>query len=227
MKLQQFDSKFSPLLKNSCIAVLVLGTAIFFSACKDKISTIQAFSSPEDLPTQEAINFETLYTDSGQVRFFLKTPKLLRFENDGKAYTEFPVGMQLIKYDADQKVISSITADYAKQFIKEKKWEAKNNVVVLNADGDSLKTEHLIWEEKTGKIYTEEFVKIISKNETFTGVGLVSDQDMQNWELLKPSGVMYIDVDNSQPSQQPSNTIDTSAQKNKTRQPAKQTLQFK
>ena len=79
----------------------------------------------------------------------------------------FPKEFELIKYDSDKKIISSITADYAKQFVKEQKWEAKNNVVATNAQGDTLKTEYLIWEEKEEKIYTEEFVRIISPRSDF------------------------------------------------------------
>ncbi len=184
------------MLKNIRIAVLVLGTAILFFACeKSNIEQIKAFSSPENLPIVEANNFETLYTDSGTIRFLLKTPKLLRFENDGKAYSEFPNGVHIEQYDNNQKITSSITADYAKQFEKEEKWEAKNNVIVTNSKGDTLKTEHLIWEEKTEKIYTEEFVKIISEDRVITGKGLTSDQDMQNWTIKKPQGDIYLKVD--------------------------------
>jgi LPS export ABC transporter protein LptC len=228
MKVQQLDSKFFLLIKNIRIAVLILGTAILFYACKDNnIEKIQAFTSPEDLPIQEAINFENLSTDSGVVRFSLKTPKLLRFENEGKAYLEFPIGVKLIEYDADQNITYSITADYAKQFIKEGKWEAKNNVIVTNAQGDSLKTEHLIWEEKTEKIYTEEFVKIIRDNQEITGVGLVSDQNMLNWKIKHPQGTLYIDVETKNEPQATSNEIMAPPEKYKARQPETQTLQFK
>ena len=41
--------------------------------------------------------------------------------------------------------------------------EAKNTVKVKNVNGDLLETEHLIWNEKTEMIYTEEFVKITTK----------------------------------------------------------------
>jgi hypothetical protein len=51
----------------------------------------------------------------------------------------FLKGIELIKYDENQNVISSITADYAKNFEREEKWEAKNNVVATNAQGDTLK----------------------------------------------------------------------------------------
>ncbi|MCY1721274.1 LPS export ABC transporter periplasmic protein LptC [Prolixibacteraceae bacterium Z1-6] len=228
MKIRKLDSRIFQHIKNIYIAVLVMGTAILFYACNNNnIDKIQAFNTQENLPIQEAINFETIYTDSGQVRFSLKTPKLLRFENDGKEYTEFPIGMQLIKYDANQNIISSITADYAKQFVKDSKWEAKNNVVVTNAQGDSLKTEHLIWEEKTEKIYTEEFVRIIRDNQTITGIGLVSDQDMLNWKIKNPQGTILIDVDKSNAPVEPDKQPAPPADMHKSKQPETQKLQFK
>lgn len=197
MKTQKFASKILRLIKTFRIAVLVLGTAILFFACKkNDIEKIKAFGSPEELPILEATNFETLSTDSGTIRFFLKAPKLLRYENDGKNYHEFPEGLLLIKYDENHNVTSSIKADYAKEFIKEEKWEAKNNVIVTNENGDSLKTEHLIWDEKNETIFTEEYVKIISADKIITGTGLTSDQNMQNWKIKNPKGVIYVAVDN-------------------------------
>lgn len=209
MKTQKFASKIVQLIKMSRIAVPVLGTAILFFACKkNDIDKIKAFSSPENLPVLEATNFETLNTDSGTVRFSLKAPKLLRFENDGQIFHEFPEGLLLIEYDENHKITSSIKADYAKEFIKEEKWEAKNNVVVTNEKGDSLETEHLIWDEKHETIFTEEYVKIISADKIITGTGLTSDQSMQNWKITNPKGVIYVAVDNKNQTQQPDNTIE-------------------
>uniref|UniRef100_UPI003216293F LPS export ABC transporter periplasmic protein LptC n=1 Tax=uncultured Draconibacterium sp. TaxID=1573823 RepID=UPI003216293F len=228
MKIQQLDSRIFQYIKKINIAVLVMGTAILFYACNDNnIDKIQAFTTQDNLPIQEAVNFETIYTDSGQVRFSLKTPKLLRFLNDGVEYTEFPLGVQIIKYDANQNIISSIKADYAKEFTKESKWEAKNNVVVTNAQGDSLKTEHLIWEEKTEKIYTDEFVRIIQDNQSITGIGLVSDQDMLNWKITKPQGTILIDVDKSKTQSKSEIRPDSQADNHKSKQPETKKLQFK
>ena len=207
MKIQKLGSKILPSIKQVSIAVLFVGAAILFYACEsNNLAEIKAFAAPENLPVQEATNFETTYTDSGQIRYTLKTPKLLRFETDGVTYTEFPEGVKIVKYDAQQKIVSSIKADYAKQFVKEEKWEAKNNVVVTNVDGDSLLTEHLIWEEKNEKIYTEEFVKIIREDQIITGVGLTSDQDMANWKIKNVKGILYVTV-NKEPKTAPENQL--------------------
>lgn len=196
MRAQKSGSKTKLVLsKIFRIAVLVSGAAILFYGCENNIEKIKAFSSPENLPLQEATNFQTLFTDSGEVRFSLKAPKLLRYETDGNPFVEFPEGIELVKYDENQNIISSITADYAKQFPREDKWEAKNNVVATNLDGDTLKTEHLIWEEESEKIYTEEFVRIIRPDQIITGIGFESDQTLENWRIKNPKGTIYIDME--------------------------------
>ncbi|HKI87815.1 MAG TPA: LPS export ABC transporter periplasmic protein LptC, partial [Draconibacterium sp.] len=181
------------------IAVLLGGAAILFYACENAdLEQIKVFSSPENQPVVEARNFESLLTDSGQIRFFIKAPKLLKFENEGKNdYVEFPEGIELVKYDDKENVISRITANYARQYEKQKKWEAKNNVVAFNAKGDTLKTELLIWEEKTEKIYTDEYVKIIRPDQIITGIGFESDQNLDNWKIKNPKGTIYVSVEDN------------------------------
>lgn len=178
------------------VAVIILLTAALLYGCENNIEKIKPFNSYDNLPVVEATNFETFFTDSGKVRFSLKTPLLLRFEPEGKPYLEFPKGIELIKYDDNNKIISSITANYAKQFVEDKKWEAKNNVIATNIKGDTLKTEHLIWEENTEKIYTEEYVKIIRTDQIITGIGFQSDQSLENWRIKNPKGTIYISQDN-------------------------------
>ncbi len=195
MKQQLLDFKIYKHIKKIGIAALVIGAAILFYACENDIEIIKAFSSTENLPLIEAQNFETLFSDSGQIRYNLKTPKLLRFENEGKAYLEFPEGVEITQFDANGKIVSSLTSDYAKQFIKEEKWEAKNNVVATNEQGDTLFTEHLIWEKKEEKIYTDEFVKFVRTDQVITGIGFTSDASFKNYRIKDLKGDIYVSVD--------------------------------
>jgi LPS export ABC transporter protein LptC len=207
------------------IAALFTGAAILFLGCKkNNIEEIKAITSVETLPMQEARNFKSLFTDSGKVRFSIKAPLLLRFENDGRDYIEFPNGLELVKFDQNNKVISSITANYARQYVAEQKWEAKNNVIATNANGDTLKTEVLYWEEKEKKIYTNEFVRIIRADQNFTGTGMTADQNMLNWKITNPKGILYVNMNNQS---QPSDSVKMQNQNNKTNsEPLKRPLQF-
>lgn len=213
MSQQKSGFNILPFIKISGIAALFIGAAILFSGCESNIEQIKAFSSTENLPVLEAQNFQTTFTDSGQIRFSLKAPKLMIFETDGKDYKEFPEGMELVKFDANHNITSTLSANYAKEFIEENKWEVKNNVIATNAQGDTLKTEHLIWDEKADKIHTEEFVRIIRENQVFTGVGLVSDQTMQNWKILKPQGTIYVEINEENQSTNENGTLEIQPKK--------------
>ncbi len=196
MKLQKSGIKtWTKNIKKYFIAALVLGAAILFWGCENDLEKIKAFSSPEDLPIVYAENYKSTFIDSGQVRNYLEAPVLQQFETDGQPFVEFPKGVILDKFDNKKQIISSISADYAKQFTKEKRWEAKNNVVAVNSEGDTLKTEHLIWDEKAGKIYSDKFVKFVRDDKIIYGNGFESDQDMGNWRINQVKGTIYVDVE--------------------------------
>jgi len=198
MKRPQLDFSSWQIFKCTSVAVLFAGAAILFYACENDIDKVKAFTSPEDLPMAEAINFETMLTDSGKISFTLKAPKLKRYEMDGKEYTEFPEGMELKKYDINGNIVSSIRADYAKQSMLDDKWEANNNVIATNIKGDTLKTEHLIWEREKGIIYNDEYVKIISPDRIIWGDGFTSDEQMQDWRIKRPKGNIFVTVESEQ-----------------------------
>ena len=177
------------------IAILLSGIAVLFCSCANKIEKIKEFSVGEELAGLEAENFEMIFSDSTVIRFKLITPKLIRFDKAEEPFTEFPDGVKIEKYDGQMQKIASITSNYAQFFEKDDKWEAKNNVIAVNPQGDTLKTEHLIWEEKKGKIYSEQFVKIIRKDQVITGIGFESDQNLSNWKIKKAQGSIYLDVE--------------------------------
>lgn len=199
MKQPKYVSKTFKKIKTVCITVILM--AVFFYSCENNIEQIQAFGTTENLPMLETSNFETMVTDSGVVRYFLKAPKLMRFDNERESYFEFPEGIELIKYDENKQIISSITANYAKQYEKDKRWEVKNNVIATNAQGDTLKTEQLFYSELEERIYTDEFVRIIRSEQNITGVGFQSDQTMQNWRIKQPKGSIDVNVNNQNTSQ--------------------------
>ncbi len=195
MKLQKhgFDSRIRQITV-IVPAALVLGAALLFSACVNDIDKISAFSPKENLPVVHAENFETTFSDSGIIRFYLKTPELKRFDTGDQPFYEFPQGILLVQYDRNSQIVSSISSRYAKQFIQEHKWEAKNDVVSVNSRGDTLKTEFLVWDEKAGKIYSDEYVKIIRPDQIITGIGFESDQSLQNWRIRNPKGTIYVQL---------------------------------
>ena len=70
--------------------------------------------------------------------------------------------------------------------------EAKEDVVVTNIKGEKLNTEQLVWDQKSGKITSDVFVKITTEDQVLMGEGLIANEDFTNYRILKPRGTISI-----------------------------------
>ena len=177
------------------IAIILMGIAmLLFSCSNNKIGEIKELSTSTRNNSMTANNFELLYSDSGTVVFKLITPRLIRYDEVHEPFTEFPDGVIVEKYDKNMEITSKISSDYAQYFDRKKQWIAKNNVVVINQNNDSLKTEELIWEEKNKKIHSDKFVTIIRAEQIINGIGFESDQNLADWQIKEVTGEIYLNV---------------------------------
>jgi LPS export ABC transporter protein LptC len=174
---------------------LILGASILLFSCNAKVVS----DIPSDLfsnkktPSVEAFNFQTSYTDSGVVRYFLKSPRLLIFNQEKSPYKEFPEGFLLQQFDENKKINSELSANYGKNLELEQKWLASGNVIMVNNKGDTLRTEELIYLIKEDRIYSEKFVNIKRGDQNITGTGgFESDSQMTKWTFKKTKGHIFI-----------------------------------
>jgi len=174
---------------------IVVGLGFAFISCENEMGKIKSLANTEVLPGITAEGYEMLFSDSAVIRFKMQTPYLIRHDLEKEPYTEFPQGVLIEKYDAQMNIISSITAEYAKNFDRDQRWEAKNNVVAVNVNGDTLKTEYLVWDTNRQKIFSDQFVKFIRKDKTITGIGFESNQDFTDYKIKNIKGILYVDMD--------------------------------
>jgi LPS export ABC transporter protein LptC len=66
--------------------------------------------------------------------------------------------------------------------------EAIGNVYAHSDSGTSLWTQRLFWNDKTQKVTSDVFVRIVSAKETLEGVGFQSDRDLSNYRIFNASG---------------------------------------
>ena len=175
--------------------LLLLFILLVFISCENEITKIKTLTTTEVLPSLTANGYEMLFSDSSVIRFKMQTTELIRHDVEKDPYTEFPKGVKIEKYDANMNIVSSITANYAKLFDADERWEAKNNVVAVNLTGDTLKTEYMVWDTKKQKIYSDQFVKFIRKDKTITGIGFESNQDFTEYKIKDIKGILYVDMD--------------------------------
>ena len=178
------------------ILIIIPSLLMGFMACENDIAVVNSITSlnEKNLPIESSKNVEFMYSDSARVRAKLTSAQIDHFAGK-KPYYEMSKGMVVIFYDAHKKEQSKLTANYGIGFDNGngmEKMEAKGNVIVINEKGEKLNTEHLIWNSITHKIYTDEFVKITTKDEVIWGDGLEANEDFSEWAMKNVKG--QIDV---------------------------------
>ena len=63
---------------------------------------------------------------------------------------------------------------------------------VRNKKGETLNTEHLIWDKKKSLIRTEGFVKIHTKDEIIYGDGFESNDDFTEYTITNIHGMVNV-----------------------------------
>lgn len=129
----------------------------------------------------------------------ISAKELNRFETENP-YIEMPKGFQANFFDDSMRVKSKLTADYGIRYERDQKMEARKNVVVVNEKGETLNTEHLIWDERTEKLKSDEFVKITTKGEIIMGTGFEANQDFSKYKIFNIKGTIPINPTNHAPN---------------------------
>jgi LPS export ABC transporter protein LptC len=179
----------------SCFGIFLL--ALFMclgSSCENDIEKVSLVTGKEKLPVETSTDLEILYSDSSRVKVKVNAPMLTRFGGE-KPVTELAKGVKVEFYDENLNVTSTLTANYALRKDNESVMEARNNVVVINVKGEKLNTEHLVWDEKTSRIYSDEFVKITTPDKIIFGDGFEANQDFTNYKIFKIKGTITINKD--------------------------------
>jgi LPS export ABC transporter protein LptC len=118
---------------------------------------------------------------------------LLIFDDEKQHYKDFPEGFLVQKYDHNRKIISQMSGNRGKYFELERKWEAYGNVVLVNSQGDTLRSEELKYHEPQDLISSDQFVSIKKGDKDFTGTGFKSDSQMTHWTFFNTKGHVYLD----------------------------------
>jgi LPS export ABC transporter protein LptC len=161
------------------------------TACTNEPKKIQLFADVKNLNRELAEKVEILYTDSAKTKARVTAPIVVRVTL-GESYTEMPKGLLARFYDSREHQNAFLKADYGKRYTLSQMMEVKGRVLVVNEKGDSLNTEKLIWYENQDRLYTDEPVRIKTKDEIIYGDGLESNQDFSRYRILNVKGVVSL-----------------------------------
>jgi len=176
--------------------ILILFVFVGLLGCTELDTTAYRNKRRDSIVTKEfAEKISIDYTDSGKIRARVFSPLLVAVKQVRKPYMEMPKGLKVDFYEADGDIQSYLTAEYGISYPDDKKVIVRRDVEILNVKGERLNTEELMWDQATGRIYTNKFVEITSKDRIITGQGLESNQSFTDWEILNVIGTLNVPHD--------------------------------
>ncbi len=163
----------------------------FLVSCENDLEKVKLYSKGMNSPHESAKNIKILYSDSARIEVELTSPLLNHYDTENP-YIEMPKGFNAIFYNDKLEVKSKLNADYGIRYERDQRMEAKKNVTVINEKGEKLNTEHLIWDERKGKLYSDEFVKITTRDEIIFGNGFEANQDFSKYKIFNIKGTISL-----------------------------------
>ncbi|MBK8847956.1 MAG: LPS export ABC transporter periplasmic protein LptC [Bacteroidetes bacterium] len=161
-------------------------------SCKDDVAKVEISTPIDSLPTETAVDIIIDYNDSSLLKARIASPLMNNYLNREIPYLEMPNGVKMEFFDDSLNVMSTLTANYAIRYEREKKMEARNKVVVINKKGDMLETERLVWDENTSSFYSDKHVKITTGEEIIEGDGLEANEDFTRYKIKKVTGIFAV-----------------------------------
>jgi LPS export ABC transporter protein LptC len=194
MKQQQLEhlNRFIYKIKNAIVLLSLSGIIAFCYSCDNDLEKVNLLAEKTNFPDQSMTDATILHTKNGRVTVKVTSPKINRFTTVKEPHTIFPDGLHVEQYDSTGAKTSEISANYAIYHENDKLWEAENDVVAINNEGDTLNTEYLIWNEMEEIIYTDRYVRIKTAEGIIHGKGFEANQNFTNWQIKETTGTLEV-----------------------------------
>lgn len=188
--------------KTWSIAVILIIAMLLFIQCSKQNT---AFGSDEKhtkadttlTPVMYAYDIQSLVSDSGKLKVRLTSKEYQTYVTDTSSFWIFPSGLFLERFTDNMETDANIICRYAKYYEKKEFWELRDSVVAKNSDNEVFETELLYWNQKSGLVYTDQYVQIIRPGQdTIEGFsGMKSNQSFTKWEIFNTKAQFKMEME--------------------------------
>ena len=171
----------------------------YLYCCKSPVAEQPEEDVEKELrPTLHSEDVKTLISDSGVTKYRITAKVWEVFDKTVSPYWYFPEKIYVEKFDSLYNTEASIESDTAYFFSNEKLWRLVGNVEVHNQKDEKFFTEELFWDQKKQKIYSDKFIHIERPERIIEGYGFISDEAMNDYQIINVSGIFDVEDDQNQ-----------------------------
>ncbi len=143
-------------------------------------------------PDQESWTVTITLTSEGSKRAVVHSGHLQKFNDRQFILLDQDVNADF--FDTEENHTTNLVSKIAEVDEKSDFMIATGEVVVVSDSGVTLYTDTLSWSNEEERVYTDDPVMLTTENnDTLYGIGFESDVELDNWRILKPTGVMHED----------------------------------
>lgn len=161
------------------VSVFFILILCFVTSCQEEKKELSDLEANQLNNKEYFQNVHIRYSDSAEIRIRIQAPEMIRYIESGKLKEEFTKGFLAYFYNDRNIISNTLSSNYALRVHAEGKTYMKDSVVFTSAGGELLKTAELVWNETTGRLSTDKFVRIIRKDEILQGYGFETDQNFR------------------------------------------------
>lgn len=179
---------------STTIALQAIVVLFFLFSCSDDKKNVKAsIEEPDSIAYLSTYGVTTLISDSGRISYKIEAEEWHIYEKRRPKHWAFEKGAYLEKYDDSLNIEATIKSDTAYFFSDMKLWKLIGNVDIKNQKNERFFTDLLFWNQETGEIYSDKFIKIEQEDQVTTGIGFRSNQELTNWQILSTEGIYIIE----------------------------------
>ena len=162
---------------------------LFIFACNN--TELNKIGETRDgLPDAESWNATITLTNKGSKRAVIKSGHLQKYQQ--RQYILLDQKVDADFFNEEEIYTSNLKSEIAEIDESKDFLIAMGNVVVVSDSGVSLFTDTLSWDNVEEKVFTDDRVVFITEqNDTLYGIGFKSDIELNNWEIMQPTGVFH------------------------------------
>ncbi|MBO7117968.1 MAG: LPS export ABC transporter periplasmic protein LptC [Bacteroidales bacterium] len=167
---------------------LVVATVLF--SCSGKLKQAEALNL-EETPRQTVDSVFAVQTENGRLKMRMEAPLLERYDKDTVSIEVFPKGFALYGYNSEGLLETTIVSEKASHYTYKatngELWEVTGGVVIQNViQQETMETDTLFWDRLAGKIYTDSYIRMYSRDGFMQGYGMRSDENAHDAVLIRP-----------------------------------------
>ena len=160
---------------------------LYFSSCENDPKVIDDLTKPVEMK-EEAKIVESYLSQGGKIKAKLNAPLMYRHQRD-TIMTEFPNTLHVEFYGDSLKTESWLFSKYGIYYDNLNKVFLRDSVVVINLEGDTLRTPELWWDQNSGKFYTDKPSRLDGKDKHIScKEGIDGPQDLKIVTCHYPTG---------------------------------------